>query len=164
MTHYVMTNEKKFSINKSKILWISWGSASLISSRSPFPNFRGLDADKKLTAWLYYLKDAGSIFMTANTLGINQSTVCEVVLEVCIAATKYIGPKHLHLPKTVEEMKLKVSQLKVKSGMSQAFGAIDETRIPIQRPMENWQDFFNHKVFFQFQFKPRLITWHKNIF
>lgn len=114
MTHYVMTNEKKFSINKSKILWISWGSASLISSRSPFPNFRGLDADKKLTAWLYYLKDAGSIFMTANTLGINQSTVCKVVLEVCIAVTKYLGPKYLHLPKAAEEMKQKVSHFEIK--------------------------------------------------
>ena len=65
---------------------------------------------KKLAVCLYYLKDAGSIWMTANTFGIHQSTVSKTMLETCITVTKYLGPKYLHLSKYVEEMKQKVSQ------------------------------------------------------
>ena len=39
------------------------------------PNFLKLNVQKKLTVTLYYLKDTGSLLMTANTSGIAMSTV-----------------------------------------------------------------------------------------
>ena len=86
--------------------------------------------------------DTGSIWMTANTFGIHQSIVCKVILKVCIAVKKYLGSKYLYLPKTAEELKLKVSQFEVKFGTPQPFGAIDATHIPIQKSTENSQGFF----------------------
>ena len=43
------------------------------------PNYRALDARKKLVITLYYLKDPGSINQTANLFGVNISTVSETV-------------------------------------------------------------------------------------
>ena len=88
--------------------------------------------------------------MTANTFRDHHSTVSKVILEVCIVVTKYLGPKYLHLPKTVEEMKQKVSQFEAKFGMPQAFATIDGIHIPIERPTENSLHFFSIKIFFDF--------------
>jgi len=74
------------------------------------PNRRALSVEKKVALTLNYLKDTGSMWMTANTFGIHQSTVSKVVLEVCDAITKHLGPKYIHLPRTAEEMQRKVSQ------------------------------------------------------
>ena len=92
--------------------------------------------------------DTVSIWMTANTFGIHQSIVCKVILKVCIAVKKYLGSKYLYLPKTAEELKLKVSQFEVKFGTPQPFGAMDETHIPIRRPTENSPNVFKYKGFF----------------
>ena len=86
--------------------------------------------------------------MTANAFGIHQSTVSNIILEVCIAVTKYPGPKYIHLRQNVEEMKQKVSQFEVKLIMIQAFGAIDGNHVPIHKTMGNLQDLFNYKVSF----------------
>ena len=62
--------------------------------------------------------------MTADTFRIHQSTVSKVILEICIPVKKYLCSKYLHLPKTVEEMKQKVSQFVVKFGMPQPLDVI----------------------------------------
>ena len=54
------------------------------------PNRRALPVEKKVALTLYYLKDTGSMWMTANTFGIHQCTVSKVVLEVCDAITKHL--------------------------------------------------------------------------
>ena len=91
--------------------------------------------------------------MTANTFGIHQSIFSKAIIEACIAVRKHLGPKYLHLPKTVEERKQKVSQFEITFGMPQAFSAIDGTHIIMQMPTEKSQDFLIIKVFFRFQFK-----------
>lgn len=140
--------KKNFRLTKEKFYELADLLRPYISPRGQSPNYRSLDADKKLAVCLYYLKDTGSIWMTANTFGIHQSTVSKVIIEVCTCITKYLGPRYLRLPKTEEEMKQKVSQFELKFGMPQAFGAIDGTHIPIQRPTENSQDYYNYKGFF----------------
>ena len=97
---------------------------------------------------LYYLKDTGSIWMTANTFGIHQCTVSKVLLQVCTAISKHLGPKYVYLPRTLDEMRNKVSEFETKFAMIQAFGCIDGTHIPIKRPIVDSQDYFNYKQFF----------------
>ena len=63
------------------------------------PNKRALHADKKLAITLYFLKDTGSLNMTANTFGIPINTTSVLVFEVCLAIVEYLGPLYLHLPK-----------------------------------------------------------------
>ncbi len=62
------------------------------------PNHKALSPEKKVAITLYYLKDTGSQNMTANTFGVAQNTVSNVIFEVCSAISKYMGPKYLHLP------------------------------------------------------------------
>lgn len=112
------------------------------------PNRRALSVEKKVALTLYYLKDTGSMWMTANTFGIHQCTVSKVVLEVCDAITKHLGPEYIHLPRTAEEMQRKVSQFELKFGMIQAFGCIDGTHVPIKTPSTDSHDYFCYKQYY----------------
>lgn len=110
-------------------------------------NYRALSAEKKLAITLYYLKDTGTLIMTANVFGIAICTVSSVISKVCKRITIVLGPSYLKLPETREEMKQKVSEFETKFGMAQAFGCIDGTHIPIKRPIKDPQDYFNIKDF-----------------
>ena len=112
------------------------------------PNRRALSVEKKVALTLYYLKDTGSMWMTANTFGIHQSRVPKVVLEVCDAITKHLGPKYIHLTQTAEEMQRKVSQFELKFGMTQAFGCIDGTHFRIKTPSTGPHDYFCYKQYY----------------
>ena len=112
------------------------------------PNYLALSVEKKVGVTLYYLKDTGSIWMTANTFGIHQCTVSKTVLEVCTAISTHLSPKYIHLPKTEDEMRAKVAEFEAQFGMVQAFGSIDGTHIPIRRPIVISQDYFKIIKFF----------------
>ena len=91
---------------------------------------------------LYYLKDTGSLWMTANTFGVHQYAVSKTLSEVCKAITRNTG-----------EMREIVSKFEVKFGIPQAFGCIDGTHVPLKRPLINSQDFYNYKRFFSLNFQ-----------
>lgn len=79
--------------------------------------------------------------MIANTFVINQSTVSKVTLEACTSITKWLGPNWRRNEIIV----------------SQAFGAVEGTHIPIQKFAENSQYFlFTVKVFFGYEFRQLL--------
>jgi hypothetical protein len=103
------------------------------------PNYLALSVEKKVDVTLYYLKDTGSIWMTANTFGIHQCTVSKIVLEVFTAIlSTHLSPKYIHLPKPEDEMRAKVAEFEAQFGMIQAFGSIDGTHIPIRRPVVDY--------------------------
>ena len=112
------------------------------------PNRRALPADKKLGIALYFLKDTGTLNMTANTFGIQINTTSAVIFEVCNAIVEYLGPLYLHLPKTKDEMRKKVSEFEAKFGMIQAYSCIYGTHIPLIAPRENSHDFYCYKQFY----------------
>ena len=116
-----------------------------------------MSAEKKLAVILYFLKDTGSLTMTANTFGIHQSTTSKVIMEVSEAIVTHLVRKYITVPKTREERTSKVSQFDLKFGMLQAYGCIDGTHIPIKTPNENSQDYFNYN-FFRLMFKQSVIT------
>ena len=73
-----------------------------ISPSLLLPNHLALNADKKLAQTLYYLKDKGSLTMTANNFGVAINTVSSVIYEVCLAICQNLGPQYIRLPKTRE--------------------------------------------------------------
>ena len=73
---------------------------TLLDPKPNFPNYRFLLAEKKLAITLSYLKDTGSLWMTANTFGIHQFTVSKTIVEVCKAINAILGPDYLHLPRS----------------------------------------------------------------
>ena len=97
---------------------------------------------KKVGICLYYLKDTGSLSMTANTFAVHTSTASKVIREVCSAITHKLGPQYVKLPQTKDEMVEKAAEFLSKYGMHQAFGCIDGTHVPILRPFEHSQDYF----------------------
>ena len=58
----------------------------------------GLCVEKKLAITLHYLKDTGSITVTANAFGVSRSTVSSTIRTVCIAINTYLGPRYLKIP------------------------------------------------------------------
>ena len=109
------------------------------------PNTRAFTAEKKVTSALYFLKDSGSVNMTANSFGIAINTASSIIFEVSYALPNYLGPTFLHLPKTEDEMRKKLSEFEAKFGMTQAFGCVDDTHIPTSCPSKNSHDYYNYK-------------------
>ena len=86
--------------------------------------------------------------MTGNTFGIHQCAVSKVVLEVCNAITKHLGPEYIHLPQTAEELQRKVSQFELKFGMTKAFECIDGTHVCIKTPSTDSHDYFCNEQYY----------------
>ena len=99
----------------------------LISPDPRSPDRTAVSAEKKLALTLYFLKDTGSIRMTANAFGVAKSTVSIIVHDVCQAITSYLGPKYIRLPRTVDEMRELIVKFESRHGFPQAFGCVDET-------------------------------------
>ena len=140
--------KKHFRLPREAFMEFSEELRPYISPNPSSPNYRALSAEKKLALTLYYLKDTGSLAMTANTFGIAINTASVIIAEVCTAISKNLGPKYIHMPRNHEEMRNKVSEFETKFGMIQAMGCIDGTHIPIKRPVKNLQDYFCYKQFY----------------
>lgn len=138
---------KNFRMTKESFLELEAELKPYISPNPNSPNHRSLSSAKKLAVTLYYLKDTGSLIMTANAFGIAVCTVSAVVVEVSSVISKVLGPKYLHLPVDENEMRKKVCEFETKFGIVQAFGCIDGTHIPILRPLKDPQDYFCYKMF-----------------
>ena len=106
---------------------------------------------------MHYLKDTGSLWMTANFCGIHQCTVSKTIRAVCEAIKSVLWPKYLHLLRTTTEMRKKLSQSEVKFGMIQTFRCIGGTHISLKCPLVNSQDFFNYQQSFTLNFQTILI-------
>lgn len=104
-----------------------------------------LSVEKQLALTLYFLKDQGSLSMTANAFGIACCTVSVIVRKVCDVLGSILGPKYLKLPSTEFEMKDIVKDMENKYGFPQAFGCVDGTHIAINQPTENAYDYFSYK-------------------
>ena len=140
--------KKNFRLSRTQFFSLLEELRPYISSKANSPNYRSLRARKKLAITLYYLKDTGTLRMTANSFGIHISTASKTIHNVCNAISQVLGPKYLKLPKNESEMRKKISEFEVMFGMPQAFGCIDGTHIPILRPIDNSQDYFCYKMFF----------------
>ena len=113
--------------------------------RSP----RGLDVlsvEKQLAMTLYFLKDQGSLMMTANAFGVANCTVSSVVRKVCDIITNFLGTIYIKLPNTIHKLNELVNGMENKCGFPQAFGCADGTHIPIVQPSENPHDYFSYKL------------------
>nr|XP_047141418.1 uncharacterized protein LOC124816319 [Hydra vulgaris] len=140
--------KRNFRMTKGCFLELAAIIDTVVSPQSNCPNYRFLTTHKKLAITIYYLKDTGSLWMTANVFGIHQCTVSKTVKVVCDAINNIVGPIYLHLPKNKEDMTKLASQFEVKFGMIQAFGCIDGTHVQIKRPIKNGQDYFCYKQYF----------------
>ena len=109
----------------------------LLDPKPNCPNYRFLLSEKKLAITLYYLKDTGSLWMTANTFGIHQCTVSKTIVEVCKANNVILDLDYLHLPRSENDMRRIASEFELDFGMPQAFGC--------KRPIENLQDYYHYK-------------------
>ena len=105
-----------------------------------------ISAEKRLAIVPYYLKDQGSLRMTANTFGVSVATVSVSLRQVCDAICK-IGPKFVRFPQKIEEITAIASRFEEKFNMPQVLGCIDGTHISIQKPHEDpHDDFFCYKM------------------
>ena len=139
--------KKNFRMRKEDFLELVEKLRSSIAPNQTSPNNRAISVEKKLAVTLYFLKDTGSLCMTANAFGIAINTASAIITETCTSITKLLGPTYIHLPKDYDEMRQKVAEFESKFGMQQAFGCIDGTHIPITCPLNKPQDYYCYKGF-----------------
>ena len=84
------TWKKNFRLTREKFMDLAKQLCPYISLNLSSPNYRALSTEKKLAITLYYLKDTGSLGMTANTFGIALNTTSVIIAEVCESITKYL--------------------------------------------------------------------------
>ena len=105
-----------------------------------------LSLEKWITKTLYYLKDHGSMKMTANTFGIARCTVGAVVHEICQILSENIDPKIVNFPVSKQEVAEATGHFLQTFGFPQIIGCIDGTHIPIKQPSENSHDYFSYRM------------------
>ena len=127
--------KKNFRLEEASFFDLASHLRPYISPNPNLPNRRALCANKKVAITLYFLKDYGTVSITANSFGIATNTASAVINKVCNAIVFYVGPKYLHLPKTNQEMKEKIAESETKFGMTLAFGCIDGTQSLLYAPL-----------------------------
>ena len=105
-----------------------------------------ISAEKRVALVIYYLKDQGSLRMTANTFGVSISTVSLSLRMVCNAIAEHLGPLYMKFPFTEEELQEAASRFLAKFGLPQFVGCVDGTHISIIQPTGNPHDFFCYKM------------------
>ena len=89
-----------------------------------------ISLEKRVAITLYYLKDQGSMKMTANAFGIARCTVGQVIHEICEIIAKQLGPVLIKFPTTKEEVLATSTQFLNRFGFPQVIGCIDGTHVP----------------------------------
>ena len=84
-----------------------------------------IDLPKRVAITLYYLKDQGSMQMTANTFGVARCTVGQIVKVICTILSKHLGRQMIKFPVTKEEVLEATTKLHQVFGFPQAIGCID---------------------------------------
>ena len=107
-----------------------------------------ISLEKRIAVTLYYLKDQGSMTMTANTFGIARCTVGQVVHEICKILTENVGPQLIKFPVEREEVMESTAQFLKRFGCPQIIGCVDGTHVPIKQPSENAHDYMSYKLFY----------------
>ena len=102
--------------------------------------------EKKIGMTIYYLKDQGSLRMTANLFGIANSTLSVTIHRVCNAINVVLGPELIKFPSTKEEIERVTSAFEAKFGFPHVVGCIDGTHIPIKQTTGNPHDYFCYKM------------------
>ena len=142
------TWNKNFRMSEEEFKKLADELRPFISPDNSSPNYMAITVEKKLAITLYYLKDTGSLVITANTFGVALCTVSVHIIEICRAMSRHLGPKYVYLPRNKDEMRQVTSEFEAKFGMPQAFGCVDGTHVEIKRPSSNSQEYFNYKQFF----------------
>ena len=86
--------KKKFRVPKERFYELADELRPFIGPHPDSPNRRTLSVEKRLAITLYYLKDAGSLWMTANAFGIHQCTASKHIHSMCEAINTKLGPKY----------------------------------------------------------------------
>ena len=107
-----------------------------------------ISLEKRIAVTLYYLKDQGSMTMTANTFGIARCTVGKILHETCRVITEDLGPQLIKFPVEEEDVKITAAQFLNRFGFPQAIGCIDGTHIPVKQPSENAHDYMSYKLYY----------------
>ena len=97
---------------------------------------------------LYYLKDHGSLRMTANSFGVSPSMLPIILRQVRSSINQRMGGKLINFPASVEDLKEVINRFEKKFAIPQVIGCINGTHIRIKKPLKNSHDYFCYKQFY----------------
>ena len=83
--------KKNFQMTKDSFVELVEELRPYIYPDSKSPNYRAVSAEKKVAVTLYFLKDTGTLGMTANSFGIAINSASEAITEVCSAISNNLA-------------------------------------------------------------------------
>ena len=84
-----------------------------------------LSIEKRVAITIYYLKDQGSMQITANAFGTASCTVGQIVQEICCILTKNVGAELIKFPEEKEEVLKATAEFLQWFGFPQVIGCVD---------------------------------------
>ena len=102
--------------------------------------------EKRIAMTLHYLKDQGSVIMTANTFGCSVASTCKAVKEITRILSRNLATRFIIYPTSKEEVEKINGEFLKKFGFPKITGCVDGTHIPISEPHENSHDYFSYKM------------------
>ena len=102
--------------------------------------------EKRVAMTLHYLKDQGSIVITANVFGCSVSSTSNAVKEIYSIISKNIPSCMIKYSSSKAEAEKANREFLQKFGFRRVLGCIDGMHIPISEPHENPHDYFSHNM------------------
>ena len=97
---------------------------------------------------LYYLKDSGTVIMTANAFGLPIPTVTSTV-RIVFAIKEHLSSQYICLPTDAPSLERLIAGWEQHTGFPMVLGAVDGTHTPIMQPYINSEPFFADEIYNQ---------------
>ena len=112
-----------------------------------------ISPEKRLAICLYRLGRGDYLYTIAELVGLAESTVCKIVLEVCRAIIEELWSESVdrHFPKSEQAVKEKLVDMDAEWQFPYAFAGIDGSHLPIKCPhggQEAMKQYYNFKNFY----------------
>ena len=95
-----------------------------------------INPDQRLAICLYRLAKGDHIYVIGEMVGLAESTVCQIVVEVCtvIIEELWLETIEIHFPKSNDEFQEKLLDMDAEWQFPYTFAAIDGSHLPIKCP------------------------------
>ena len=111
-----------------------------------------ISPEKRLGICLYRLTRGDHLYAVAEMVGLAESRVCKIVIELCYAILENLWTDAVerHFPKSVDDFRANLQEMECEWQFKYAFAAIDGSHCPIKCPVGGAESMKQHYNFINF--------------
>ena len=107
-------------------------------------NFRkAIAVCHRVAITLYWLADSARYRTIGHLFGVEKSTVCTIVKQVCEVLAGILLPRYIFFPQNQQEVQDQIDGFRDRAGFPQVVAALDGCHVPIIAPLQSPEDYMN---------------------